>query len=287
MYLYYKDTKMHRHKINNMKYTVYRRQGFTLVELLVAVGLMAMIMTIVGVIFTHITRGHADTIETLTIYLNARTSLDQIETDILGCLPLSINMQKFSLESGKYLDMAGNENSLAKADKSSADKINLRTFTSAGGVFQGVDLTYILGEEKDPTILVETGGTGKTIKTHRQLYALYRIPKMINKDGTVGPLIGDAQSDPKEREAAMALCHYVLSFNIEYFDSTRKQFREIKDHWIDPKDNRDVFEWPIGDDNPPGEQLHRGLRVNLRVIANAAERSERMFSKVIWIPVGY
>lgn len=263
-----------------------KKQGFTLIELMVAVGLMALIMGIVGLVFRQTSGVFKGGEDEMTIYLNARNTMDQLEVDLLGCLPLDISLQKFSLEQGKYLDASSVERN--NASKTDLDKMNFRTFTSAGGVFQGVDITYILGEERDPTILAETGGTGKTLKTKRQLYALYRVPKTINKDGTTGSLIGDAKNQTdQEREAAMALCHYVLSFNVEYFDTTRKQFREITDHSIDPTSNRDIFEWPIGDGNPASEQLHRALRIVLRVVADAAERKERIFPRTIWIPVGY
>jgi prepilin-type N-terminal cleavage/methylation domain-containing protein len=274
-----------------------KKQGFTLIELMVAVGLMALIMGIVGMVFRQTSGVFKGSDDEMTIYRNARATLDQLEVDLLGCLPLDINLQRFSLEEGKYLPMPKPNETTARAEKTmnpndvnadAMDKINLRTFTSAGGIFQGVDITYVLGEECDPTILAETGGTGKTLKTKRQLYALYRIPKAINKDGTTGSLIGDSKNQTsQELEAAMAFCHYVLSFNIEYFDTTRKQFRQVSDHKKDPITNRDIFEWPIGDNNPPGEQLHRALRIVLRVVADAAERKERIFPRTIWIPVGY
>lgn len=259
------------------------KHGFTLIELLIAVGLMALIMTIVAMIFSETSKIVSRSGDRMTIYLNARNTLDQLEVDLLGCLPLDINLQRFSLEEGCYLDEDSKEQTSGAPE---LDKITLRTFTSAGGIFQGVEITYIAGKETDPTILTETGGTGKTLKTKRQLYALYRIPKTINKNGTTGPLIDDPQLEAGEEEAAMALCHYVLSFNIEYFDTTRRQFRQIPDH-ISDSVPKDVFDWPIGDANPVGEQLHRGLRIVLRVVANAAERQERIFPRIIWIPVGY
>ncbi len=264
-----------------------KEHGFTLIELMVAVGLMALIMLVVALIFKQTAKITVDSEDRMIIYLNARKSLDQLEVDLLGCLPLDINLQKFTLADGEYLENLSDIQTESFASGSTGlDRLTLRTFTSAGGTFQGVEITYVLGKEKDPTILAETGGSGLTLKTKRQLYALYRIPKAINKDGTTGPLVEDPQIETGEEEAAMALCHYVMSFNLEYFDTTRKQFRQIPDHLTDSPP-KDVFEWPIGDANPPEEQLHRGIRAVLRVVANAAERQERIFPRAIWIPVGY
>jgi len=267
-----------------MEFDLKRKQGFTLIEILVAVGLMALIMVIVATIFRQTSRLYSEGGDRMTIYLNARNTLDQLEVDLLGCLPMDIGLQKFSLAEGRCLD----ENRVeGTADSDTvADKMTLRSFTSAGGTFQAVEVQYVMGKETDPTILAETGGTGKTLKTKRQLYAIYRKPYLLDKNGNATSLIGDPKLDPKDREASMALCHYVLAFRLEYFDTTMRQFREISDHLKD-QSPKDIFEWPIGDGNPSGEQLHRGIRAILRVVANAAERQERIFPRIVWIPVGY
>ena len=76
---------------------------------------------------------------------------------------------------------------------------------------------------------------------------------------------------------SVALCHYVLSFNIEVYDRNSRSFKQLSET---------SYSYPIGDKTPDSEKLPLGLRVTLRVIANAAERQERIMSRVIWIPMG-
>jgi hypothetical protein len=168
-----------------------------------------------------------------------------------GCLPLEGDQQRFKMENG------------GADDTNARDSISFRASALTSQGVKGVEVTYFLQEDDDPTILAESGSekVAKTKKTNRTLYVLRR--KTTDYDG--------------QSEESTDLCHYVLAFNIEFFDSTDVKYKEISEG---------KFTYPIGDANPADEKLPRAIRVTLRVVANAAERIERAATRIISIPMG-
>ncbi|MDI6732550.1 MAG: type II secretion system protein [Planctomycetota bacterium] len=229
------------------------QSGFTLVELLVTIGLMTFIMVLIATIFSQtITTVNIGT-DQLDIYTSARSGVDFLVSDIKGCLPVENKDQRFTLaedKEGEHIVQA-------------QDRISFRAVALVTNQLAAAEIEYYLVEETAPSFTDEKGQTGRsaTIKTKRPLYVLRRNAKDFN-----GQLLDFTD-----------LCHYVLSFNIECFDSASKTYKQI---------NEVDYTFPIGDGNPEDEQLPSGLRITLRVVANAAERQERIISRVIWIPMG-
>ncbi|MBI5779835.1 MAG: type II secretion system protein [Planctomycetes bacterium] len=229
--------------------------GFTLIELMISVALMAFIMTLVAVIFSQISTTVTTGTDRLNIYSSARAALDIFVTDINGCFPVESEQQRFTLGE----DKPGENISGAQ------DRISFTATALVQGQPAAARLGYYLVKETDTSILGGESkdgvyeGLSKTTKTKRQLYVLRRV--VTDSDG--------------EELDSVALCHYVLSFNIEvYRDRTFRQLSALNE------------QYPIGDGQPVTEKLPLGLRITLRVVANAAERQERVFSRVVWIPMG-
>lgn len=231
-----------------------KKQGFTLIEIMVALGLMSLLMVIIATIFSQGIGMYNKGTELSYIIGTARSAIENfLVKDLSGCLPLESGQQKFEM---------GEDN--PGADSADArDWIFFRaTVTTSSGV-KGVQVKYYLAEETDTSILSESGSGGhaKTLKTKRTLYVLRR--QTADFDGN--------------NEENTDLCHYVLSFNIEFFDTAETKFKPLKDS---------KFEYPIGDNKPEDERIPRGISVALRIVANAAERTERVIARDIWIPMG-
>ncbi|MEW6027807.1 MAG: type II secretion system protein, partial [Planctomycetota bacterium] len=75
--------------------------GFTLIELMIAVGLMAFIMVLVAAIFSQTSSTVTIGGDRLNIYSEARAALDMFVTDINGCFPLDTGQQRFTLGEDK------------------------------------------------------------------------------------------------------------------------------------------------------------------------------------------
>lgn len=224
-------------------------------ELLVAIGLMLLVMSVISMIFSQSSSTYRDTQERLLIYDAASFALDCLDVDLKGCLPLEEGNQNFILEN------------LGSDDEDAQDKITFTSTVAVSGKMQTGQVMYYLEPDTDPSILTPEGEPlGETSRTKRPLYALRR--EFTSMSGT-----DTAISD---------LCHYVLSFNIEYFDSSTNKYRQISD----TSGTEDIFLWPIGDNNPQGEAVHKGLRVTLVVVAGGGEHQERVIPKVIWLPLG-
>jgi hypothetical protein len=220
---------------------------------MITVGLMAFIMTLVAAIFSLTSTTVGVNSDRLNIYSSARAALDILVTDINACLPIVSERQEFTLKEDKEKeDVAGARDSISFC---AIALVKQKTISA--------QISYYLAEDTDPSILNEQGKSGRstTTKTKRQLYILRR----------------EARDFDGELLDSVALCHYVLSFNIEVYDRTSRSFKQLSE----TSNN-----YPIGDKTPENEKLPLGLRITLRVIANAAERQERIMSRVIWIPVG-
>ncbi|MBI4833888.1 MAG: prepilin-type N-terminal cleavage/methylation domain-containing protein [Planctomycetes bacterium] len=232
--------------------------GFTLIELLVAVGLMMLIMGIVAMIFSQGSSTYRDTQERLLIYDSASFALNTLDTDLKGCLPIEEGKQVFSLSE----DKSGADTEEAK------DKISFVATVPLNGESRTGSVAYRLEPDTDLSLLSQDGKpVNETVRTKRPLYVLRREVYELGTDTLLSKL---------------DLCHYVLSLNIEYYDTASKKFRQISDS-SEPKDK---FKWPIGDKDPEGEVLHSGLRVTIIVVASGGEHQERVIPKVIWLPLG-
>ncbi|MBI4713419.1 MAG: hypothetical protein HY762_09010, partial [Planctomycetes bacterium] len=210
-------------------------------------------MVIVATIFTQSSTTYLVGTDRLTIYSTARAAVDLLAMDMNGCLPVENDQQRYEM----------GEEKVGAHMVDARDWISFRATAPVNNEMKGCEVKYSLVAETDPSIIAEGSeqGVAKTVRTKRQLYVLRRETKDF--DGVV--------LDKTD------LCHYVLSFNIECFDSTDKKFKQL---------NELTFTYPIGDANPTDEKLPRGLRVTLRVVAGAAERQERLITRVIWIPMG-
>lgn len=227
--------------------------GFTLMELMVTISIMVLMFTIVAMIFNQSSQTYRDTSERIAIYSGASVVLDYLETDLNGCLPLETGKQAFSL----------GEEAGGTDDHDARDWISFKAVVPVRNETRTGEVTYRLIPDTDPSILTPTGEPlGRTVRTKRPLYAIQREVK--EADGTV------TQSD---------LCHYVLSFNLEYYDTSIMSFRQISQ--ANPKIN-----WPIGDNNPEGEVLPSGFRITLVVVAGAGAHQERIVTQSIWLPMG-
>jgi prepilin-type N-terminal cleavage/methylation domain-containing protein len=231
-----------------------KHRGFTLIELLVALGLMSILMVIVATIFSQSIGIYNKGSDLIHIYGTARSALDNFMVkDLNGCLPLEGDQQRFEM---------GEDN--PNADSSDArDWISFRATAVTSNGTKGARVKYYLAEETDTSLLsaAGSGGAAKTLKSKRTLYVLRR--QTADFDG--------------KNEENTDLCHFVLSFNIEVFDTAETKLKQLKDT---------SFKYPIGDNKPENEKIPRGIRVSLRVVANAAERTERIIQREIWIPVG-
>jgi type II secretory pathway pseudopilin PulG len=230
--------------------------GFTLIELLVTIGITAFIMLLVATIFNQSATTYITGVDRMNIYSSARSAIDLLASDLNGCFSLEGNRQKFTFSEDKEGD------DIAEA----RDRISFHGIVLVQQQVTSAKIEYYLVQDKDYTILDAQGGTitglAKTTKTKRQLYVMRREAKDIN----TGALLDSVD-----------LCHFVLSFNIEVFDRPSRSFKQLSGVG---------YNYPIGDGAPPDEKLPSGLRITVRVVANAAERQERIISRVIWLPMG-
>lgn len=223
------------------------KKGFTLLELMVAVGLMSFIMVIIVDIFKQSTSSYNIGTDQMAIYASSR-ALDTVVTDLSGCFALETGQQKF------FLDDKDHDLTAAK------DGITFSGIALVMTQTRSAQVSYFLAPDKDYSFLNKEGKPGmeETTKTARKLYALRRQTAELD-----GSAVKTAD-----------LCSGVLSFNIEVYDSASKSFKQIRDAG---------YTFPIKDTT---QKMPIGLRFTMRLIANAAERQERIVTRVIWIPMG-
>jgi prepilin-type N-terminal cleavage/methylation domain-containing protein len=288
------------------------RGGFTLIELLISIALMVMILFSITLIFHRTTETVAQQEARTTVYTNARYALDILENDLMGCLPFDppkapvpptpglpvppvYPTQSFWMENNvatagqtPTIPVSGNH------EKQAADKLSFRATTTVGDTLQTVQVTYML----IPGNMVMTGATGvpttgdkhheKTARTDRGLFTLVR---MVRGPDTTEPPIWRMPVKVKPRGTAaeeeapdQELCHYVLSFNLEYLSNTLT-YSQLDVPGPCPSSD------PIGDgkgNNDTGVTAIRmqAVRVTLVIVEDVGERQERTIQKVMWIPQG-
>jgi prepilin-type N-terminal cleavage/methylation domain-containing protein len=280
--------------------------GFTLVELLITIVLMGILLSAVTMVFMQTTDTVAIAESRTTIYTNARYALDALENDLLSCITFDTGMQAFALENGGVVTSGSFPvyGVTGRHVVGAADLIEFIATTTVGDTLQTAKVTYEL-IPSNFTISVGGGATSgdqshkETVRTKRGLYTLLRRVRVANPNVPITPGVPPKYDQvPQDRLgnpiADQELCHYVISFNLEYYDETHKfsqldpsPFTRKLGGASDPLGNAQG----INDTNPPPPAVPTALRVpyvrvTLVVVEDAAERQERTIQKVMWVPMG-
>ncbi len=298
--------------------------AFTLIELIVAIGLMTLLMSTVAVIFIRSSEFFRNNAGETQIAANQRAALDLLARDLAGCVPVESGEQRFTL--WDVLGRAGDDGETVVADPSSprpdgaADAIQFVSTTSFRGAVCSVHVTYCVDLSTDPEVMLD-GGSPRGMRTGRRLMSLKRI---------VRRQVGNAwETDEAD------LCEYLLSFNLEalvdpddggpasprfmqlgegplrsgpafappgnpygsaaldwwgrYHDGSGRSTGSIPPLTpADPVLSTTLHPlYPIGSPRNPsnGVRPPRAIRVTMRVVEGAAEARERLVSRVIWLPI--
>ncbi len=280
--------------------------GFTLVELLISIVLMGVLISTVTAIFVQTTDVVAFAEARTAIYTNARYALDSLENDILSCISFDSGLQAFAMENGGT-GGAGNFPTYGVSNRHLVGAADLAEFvatTSVADTVQTCKVTYELIPSNYALSVAGTATAGdqshrETVRTRRGLYTLIRRVRVADPNIPVMPGVAPRYDKmPQDRlgnpVADQELCHYVISFNIEYFDSTQKfsqlepsPFARALGRQNDPLGNG---QGP-NDVNPPPPAVPTALRVpyirvTLVVVEDTSERQERVIQKVMWVRVG-
>ncbi len=288
-----------------------RVAGFTLLELLISIILMMILLGAVTLIFMRTTDTVTTTEARTAVYTNARFALEQMQADIYGCLPFSSGRQRFILDNGvagapgnvpSY--NAGNNDHVGKA----ADRMIFRGTTTVADTLQTVEIEFSLipaskylsppsgalpGTNHVDGDLTKKQTLGANNGTPRPLFTLVRRVRSENPNSP-----GTFDQAPKDKSGAVVsdqeLCHYVISFNIEYFASNGL-FSNLQ-----PSRCPSNAAWGANDGNDPlgnGQGANDGqptgtpyripmIRITLVIVEDPAERQERVIQKSMWIPMG-
>lgn len=282
--------------------------GFTLVELLVAIGLMMILISSMVLIFVSTTTTVEINRSRIQIHNAARAALEQFARDLSSMLPMSGGSQRFWMRDGGELP-------IASADRhhiGAWDTIGFTAVTSVKGVPTTAQVVYRL--IKDPR--------GKTVEklkdgillAGRQLYILRK--ELRNVDG--GALLDPTKTGGVALDQPTAeLCHYVVSFNLEYM-SASGQYSQIEPGPTSPSMPQGPFPGPTAIDPgnvaqltatpvdpmgqstggadlndevlPSGRQSPKyivpAIRATLRIVEDIEARQERVFTREIWLPAG-
>jgi prepilin-type N-terminal cleavage/methylation domain-containing protein len=262
------------------------RSGFTLIELLVAVGLGVILMSACAMIFYTSTEVFSTSQARMTIYANARASLDWIHRDLSGCLPKAGNLQRFILMDST----SGTQNK---------DEMVFSSTTSVNGTLSAVQIWYHLMPENDPELLGDNTVAG--VRTGRPIYRLVREINALPVGGNnQGVALANSTAD---------LCHYVVGFNVEVLDgvyantttstsptdnpprfyqlnSAATRYRNVGTDIWNPTGSYPLgsgADWIADPTNEP--RIPIKLRVTMRIIEGAGERQERLLVREYWIPM--
>jgi type II secretory pathway pseudopilin PulG len=257
--------------------------GFALMELLVAVALSVMLMTVLAVVFVR----SADTVlageARIDVAQNARFALDHIANDLMNARGAATAGGRWTVTDGK--DSAGPDRDIAGAH----DSLTFMTtaVVPAGGErsIATVLVEYFLADGPDHD-LGAAGPSAAGARSGRTLRTLNRRLWRIDKDSALALLGGLKDGRPLDIAAATAagltlleeagLSHFVLSMNIEVF--VNGEFLQVHD-----SANGLAGSLPLGDTaGDPG--IPRKLRVTLRVVEGASEWMERCHQREVWIP---
>lgn len=285
--------------------------GFTLIELLITIVLMGILLSAVTMVFMQTTDTVAIAESRTTIYTNARYALDSLENDLLSCITFDSGMQAFAMENGGVVTpgsfpvygVSGRHVPMPGAG-APADLIEFIATTTVGDTLQTCKVTYELIPSNFTISVAGTATSGdqshkETVRTKRGLYTLMRRVRVADPNVPITPGVPPKYDQiPQDRLgnpiADQELCHYVIGFNLEYYDETHK-FSQLEPSLFtrklggpyDPLGNGQG----INDTNPPPPAIPTALRVpyvraTLVIVEDASERQERVLQKVMWIPMG-
>lgn len=293
-----------------------KNAGFTLMELLVAVGLMVILMTAIVMIFYRSTDVMKIQDARINIYGNARAALDILGSDIQNALPLDGGQQRLWIEDFKrpalgVVPMGNNTDG-------AIDYIGMITVATAPAgagstsrELRTVYVEYFMMNDEDPETSFTGAGYTEAQRSQRQIFVLKRRLWTISTAGALTKLTTQQKSTiplftPMPTPTSLAtgagsapdfllieegdLCHWVLSFNIEaYWDDTPAdpngpgKYSELDEGAPMPFQKAIM---PVGDIIPGDPAFPRKFRVTMRVIEGAGERQERVFQRDIWAPLG-
>lgn len=232
-----------------------RNAGFTLMELLVAVGLMVVLMTVIVTIFFRATDVMKINDARINIYENARSGMDILENDIKNAIPVSGGQQRLYIDD--YTRPAGSVAPAGTNVDGAADYIGMVTVTTVPVVVTAVPLVvtrelktvyieYFLTIDDD----AETSFTGKGFteaqRSKRSIFVLKRrvweLPAAVatlQAQQVAGVPLFNAMPAPLTVSSMMVppgpspgtmkliedgdLCHWIVSFNIECLNYDRSK----------------------------------------------------------------
>ena len=230
-----------------------KNAGITLMELLVAVGLMVLLMTAIVMIFFRSTDVMKIGDARINIYENARAALDTVANDLQNGLSYDGGQQRLQLQ--QFVRPAAGGVAAGSNTDGAMDTIGIMTVATVpptpGGLTREVRTVYVeyfLAPDEDAE--TSANGTGSTIalRSSRQIFVLKRrVWAVIGNTGLVKlttqlkgavsvPLFGTAYPIVPPYVPQVAgfgsapdlvlleegdLCHWVVSFNVEvYWDDT-------------------------------------------------------------------
>lgn len=293
------------------------RRGFTLIELLISIILMMILMMAATMVFM----GTTDTVmigeARITVYTNARYALDILENDLMGCLPFGappappppppapppppppMNLQQFWMENGRtaapgslpQYNTGGNDHI-----GTAADRVSFRALATVADTLQTCQITWELIPSNfytDARGNLQRGDSShqRTARTNRPLYTLIRRVRVADPaNPTVYNRMAKDSTGVDVQDSEM--CHYVLSFNLEYYGISNTGlmvFSQLQPSYFQNKMPPDPND-PLGNGQGPNDTTAAyripAIRVTIVVVEDTSERQERSISKVTWIPVG-
>jgi len=288
-----------------------RKNGFTLIELLIAIALMGILLSSVTMIFFTTTETVSNAEASQSVMMHARYAVDKFEKDLMGCLSFSSGQNRFVMENGRVDPDKGQAN-FPKPDSGhhigqAADRISFRTTTTVGDILRIAEITYMLLPGNKALGAAQAGegpgwGTqgivegakenGEAKLSGRPLYTLVRRVRVADPGATnlSQPWTQIAQDSLGNYVADEELCRFIISFNFEYYASNQRFSQLEEPNYFDDSD-------PLGDgegsndvvDGLPGVPTPirvPSIRLTMVVLDDAGERQERIFNKVMWIPMG-
>lgn len=301
-----------------------RNSGFTLMELLVAVGLMVILMTAIVMIFYRSTDVMKIQDARINIYENARAAVDICSNDIQNAIPASGGQQRMWIANYNRPLQAP---ALAGSDMDgAADYIGMVTVTTcptgsgatATRELKTVYAEYFLTNDDDAETSFTGRGSTRSGRSQRRIFVLKRrlwaLPTLITtlqiqqisaipilttplSNAATGPLVTTNNlTPPGPSPATMTLiedadlCHWIVSFNLEvYHYNAAAALGPTNPKFYELTEAGSPYTpavMPLGD--LPGSEpvLPRKIRITLRVIEGAAERQERMMQREVWVPLG-
>ena len=157
---------------------------------------------------------------------------------------------------------------------------------------QTVEVSYFLipaNKTIDPSGAIVAGDDThkQTARTKRGIYTLIRQLRTTDPEANPPDFSQMAQVMDRVTGALVSivdseLCHYVISFNLEYF-ADNLTFSQI-----DPSMNLFPQSDPLGDGQGTNDTdtayMVPAVRVTLVIVEDFSERQERVIQRVIWIP---